>query len=115
MIKDIIIYKNVRAIAVRFVPFVKSWPQREGETSGLGAIRTRHGMGTPDAVPRRAKPHRPRQAASHGAAQRLVARLGDLFNAPVGNKPYDRNSNIEYDRDPRLNKGQQNRRGVERE
>jgi hypothetical protein len=51
----------------------------------------------------------------HATAPSLVGRLDVLFDTPVGNKPNERNSNIEHDRDPRLNKGKQNRRGVERE
>jgi hypothetical protein len=65
-------------------------------------------------VARGIAPRKPSSTVPSGTP-RLVGRLDDLFNAPVGNKPYERNSNIEYDRDPRLNKGQQNRRGVDRE
>ena len=44
----------------------------------------------------------------------LTKPLHHRFNAPVGNKPYERNNNIERDRDPGLNNGQQHRRCVDR-
>jgi hypothetical protein len=73
-------------------------------------------------VPAWARPtHVPRAAQrligrrEQHTAPNLVGRLDVLFDTPVGHKPYERNSNIEHDRDPRLNKGKQNRRGVDRE
>src|ERR1700730_13409088 len=67
----------------------------------------------PTHVPRRATPHRPWRAARLPPS--LVGRLDDLFNTPVGHEPEERDGNIEHDRNPRLNKGHQNRRGIDRE
>jgi hypothetical protein len=74
------------------VHFVKVWTHREGNALGLGAaVHARHLLrGTPNARPRRA----------------VKRRLHHRFNAPVGNKPYERNDNVEHDRDPGLNEGE---------
>lgn len=79
-----------RAIAIQLCAIHEGLPLRERR--GFRTWRRyRHAlhssMGTPN--------------VRHGAAQRLVGRLDDLFNTPVGHKPEERDGNIERDRDRR--------------
>jgi hypothetical protein len=54
-----------------------------------------------------------RLAADFGADKRMIVyRSNDVLNPPVRHEPQERNSNIEHDRDPRLNEGKPHRRSV---
>jgi hypothetical protein len=44
--------------------------------------------------------------------QMNIYRSNDVLNPPVRDEPQERNSNIEHDRDPRLNEGKPHRRSV---